>query len=171
MQPECACPAAYPPWQDEDVDLGGQCVFRTPIPSFLHMPIAYELQLERQQRSLQQLGLRECWPGLAFIRTGMFGGAMLRLIEDTASLSRHVSHLPSPYRVRARLHPGGIGSLRQTVREVQASLLDHGRMPKELWLAHLTCPRCADARGGEKILLLRHWTPSPRLRRGQDDRN
>jgi hypothetical protein len=170
MGPECGCPDAYPAWRDEDVDLGGQCIYRTPVPTFLHMPIAYELQVERQQRNLRQLGLRERWPGLAFIRTGMLGGSMIRLIEDASSLSRHVAHLPRPYWVRARLHEGGIGSLRQSVRDVQASLLDRGCMPKELWLAHLTCPRCAEPKGGEKILLLRHWKPSPRLRRGQADR-
>lgn len=165
MSAECGCPAAYPDWQDEDIDLGGWCIYRTPIPSFLHMPIAYELQLQRQQENLRQLGLRERWPGLAFIRTGMFGGSMLRLIEETPSLSRHVSHLPGPYWIRVHLHHGGVGSLRPAVRDMQAFLLDHGRMPKELWLAHLTCPRCAEARGGEKILLLRHWQVSPRLGR------
>jgi len=161
---ECGCPSTYPAWHDQDVNLGGHCIYRVPIPTFLHMPIAFELQLQRQQAALQQLGLRERWPGFALVRTGMFGGTAVRLIEDTSSLSRHVSHFPIPYWLRAHLHPGGIGTLRPAVREMQAYLLDHGRMPRDLYLSHLTCPRCADERGGEKILLLRHWTESAKLK-------
>jgi hypothetical protein len=162
---ECGCPSAYPSWHDQDVDLEGSCIYQEAVPMFLHMPIAYELHAQRQQANLERLGLRERWPGLVLIRTGLFRGLMIRLIEEASSLSRRVTHLPAPYRVRAHLHQGGIGTIRQPVRDIQADLLAHGCMPKELLLCHLTCPRCADRRGGEKILLLRHWKQSPRLQR------
>ena len=162
---ECGCPSTYPAWSDEDVDLGGHCVYQVPIPTFLHMPIGYELQLQRQQTALQRLGLHEHWPGFAMARTGMFGGTVVRLIEDTSSLSRHVTHFPTPYWLRAHLHHGNVSTLHPAAREMQGRLLDRGCMPRELFLAHLTCPRCADGRGGEKILLLRRWTASPRLRK------
>jgi len=162
---ECGCPSTYPAWHDQDVDLSGFCIYQNPIPTFLHMPIAYELQLQRQQSALQRLELRERWPGLALIRTGMFRGTMTRLLEDASSLSRHVTHLPNPYWVRAHLHRGDIGTLRRTARDMQGLLLESGRMPKELFLCHLTCPRCAARRDGEKMLVLRHWKESPRLQR------
>jgi hypothetical protein len=160
---ECGCPSSYPEWNDEDVDLGGHCIHRISIPTFLHMPIGYELHLQRQQANIERLGLRELWPGLALTRTGMLRGSITRLIEDVGSLSRHVTHLPHPYLVRAHLHCGNLGTAHKAVREMQGWLLDNGRMPGELLLCHLTCPRCADRRGGEKILLLRHWRHSRML--------
>jgi hypothetical protein len=42
-------------------------------------------------------------------------------------------------------------------------LLDSGRMPKEMYLAYLTCPACSEERGGDRILLLRRWRASGRL--------
>ena len=39
-----------------------------------------------------------------------------------------------------------------------------GKMPKELYISHLTCQRCEEERGSEKILLVRRWVESPRLK-------
>jgi hypothetical protein len=44
-------------------------------------------------------------------------------------------------------------------------LLDSGDLPKEIYLSYLTCPRCSEERGGERILLLRRWKASNRLSR------
>jgi hypothetical protein len=49
--------------------------------------------------------------------------------------------------------------------QLQAKLFDIGKMPKELYICHLTCLRCADERGGDKILLLRRWVESPTLKK------
>lgn len=126
----------------------------------MHMPLGYEIYLQRQQRAIEQLQLREPWPGLVLTRTGIFRGSITRLLEDVQSMSRHVGYFPQPYPVRAYLHPGNIGTVRQSIRLVQAQLLDDGCMPKELYLCYLTCPRCAEMRGGDKILILRHWQKS-----------
>ncbi len=167
---ECGCPASYPAWDREDIDLGGWCSHSLPIPTLLHMPLAYEAYLQRQNRALEQLQLQERWPGLVLTRTGLWRGRILRLLEDGASLSRHVRYLPTPFTVRAALHHGNVSTIRAVVREIQMSLLDSGRMPKELYLCHLTCPRCESERGGEKILLLRRWVESPTLKQRQQKR-
>lgn len=167
---ECGCPSSYPAWHDEDVDLGGYFVHTLPIPTLLHMPLAYEMYLHRQQQAVQQLQLTEPWPGLVLARTGLFRGSITRLLEDTGSMSRHVQHWPRPYRMLAYLHHGNVSTMRHAIREVQAKLLDAGRMPRELYLCHLTCPRCAEERGGEKILLLRHWRESGLLKKRIGDR-
>lgn len=160
---ECGCPSAYPDWHGQDIDLGGRCIHRVSVPMLLHMPIGYDAQVRRQQENLDRLGLRETWPGLALVRTGMLRGNIIRLLENAQSPSHHVSWLPRPYQVRAHLHNGGLGSLRPVLRDMQARLLDEGRMPGELLLGHLTCARCAEQRGGEKILLLRRWRESATL--------
>lgn len=129
------------------------------------MPLGYEIYVHRQQRLLEQLHLRELWPGLVLTRTGLLRGSITRLLEDTPSLSRHVGYLPTPFQVRAHLHHGAVATIRQAVQVMQAQLLDGGCMPKELYLCYLTCPRCAPERGGEKILLLRHWQKSGLLGR------
>lgn len=162
---ECGCPSSYPPWHDEDVDVGGHCVHTLPVAMLLHMPLAYEMYLQRQQQQVRDLQLTERWPGLVLIRTGLLRGSITRLLEDAGSMSRHVHHWPRPYPVLAYLHEGGIGTIRNSVRKIQEKLLDSGRMPKELYLCHLTCPRCAEERGGEKILLLRHWKESGLLKK------
>jgi hypothetical protein len=71
--------------------------------------------------------------------------------------------LEADFKVRGFLHPGGIGTLKKSLRQLQNTLFDMGRMPKELYLCYLTCPVCSDSKGGEKILLLRRWRQSPTL--------
>ena len=165
MRLECGCPGSFPGWHDQDIALGGQRVHSVSVPMFLHMPIGYELQVERQRQTLERLKLTERWPGMVLLRTGLFRGKLLRLLESTTSPARGLEYLPNPFQVRGFLHEGGVGSLSQSVRWMQTGLVEAGKRPLELYLSHLTCPRCAAARGGEKILLLRHWVESPALLR------
>ena len=164
---DCACPTSYPDWNGQDIDLGGWCTHTLTFPCLFHMPVGYEANLQRQNRALEQLQLKERWPGLVLTRTGMFRGSITRLLEDDSSLSRHVRYLSAPFMVRAVLHHGNVSTLRTPLRETQMALLDAGRMPREVYLCHLTCPRCEEARGGEKILLLRRWVESPTLQKRQ----
>ncbi len=162
---DCGCPDDYPQdWSGNDIDLGGQFIHRLPIPTPLHMPLAFEVYLQRQQRSILDLDLRERWPGMVLVQTGLWRGAITRLLDDDeASPSHLVSYLPTPYPVRALLHQGNVSTIRPSLRQLQQGLLDSGRMPGALYLSHLTCPRCSEERGGERILLLRHWQESPLL--------
>jgi len=165
MMLECGCPGEYPDWHNKDVDLAHHAAHMLPIASFLHMPLSFELYKERQQREIEQLELNERWPGFALTRTGLLRGKLIRLLEDCESPSRHFLRLPADFQLHGMLHQGGIGTLRKTVRSQQELLLDSGRMPKKIYLAYLTCPNCADERGGERILLLRQWRASQRLAR------
>ncbi|HEC18726.1 MAG TPA: hypothetical protein ENI97_05225 [Gammaproteobacteria bacterium] len=160
---ECGCPGEYPDWHGQDVDLAFHTAHVLPIASFLHMPLSFETYRQRQQDEIEQLELHERWPGFALTRTGWLRGKMIRLLEDKESPSRHFQHLPMDFQLQGFLHEGGIGTLRKSVREQQMRLLDNGRMPKEMYLAYLTCPRCSEERGGERILLLRRWRSSGRL--------
>jgi hypothetical protein len=162
---DCGCPGDYPDWHQRDIDLSHQAAHILPIASFLHMPLAYEVYRQRQQQEIEQLDLHEQWPGFALTRTGWLRGSLLRLLTDSESPSRHFTHLAGDFHLHGRLHAGGIGTLRDSVREQQMQLLDSGRMPAEMYLSYLTCPRCSAARGGEKILLLRRWRANPRLAR------
>lgn len=161
---ECRCPVRLPDWDGRDVDLSGACVHRQPIKTFFSMPIAFDMYQERQRQEVEALELTEPWPGLVLARIGAFGGELLRLLaDDSQSLSRRVQHLAGPFQARGLLHNGGIGSIRESYLDLQRALLEHGRMPKELYIAHLTCPVCAERKGGDKILLLRRWVESRRL--------
>jgi hypothetical protein len=160
---ECGCPGDYPDWHQQDVDLSHHAAHVLPIPTFLHMPLSYDLYRQRQQGEIEQLELREIWPGFALTRTGFFRGRLIRLLENGESPSRHVTNLEGSLKLYGLLHEGGIGTIREPVRQQQMALLDKGRMPKELYLSYLTCPRCSEQRGGEKILLLRRWKDNPRL--------
>jgi len=162
-QEGCPCPERYPDWDGQDVDLGGWCVHQMPIKTFFHMPIAYDMYLAKQAENVAQLGLRERWPGLVLTRTRLFGGSLTRLLEDAESPSRLVHYLPSPFNVSVFLHHGGIGSVSKAVHEHQIRLVEQGRRPKELYLAHLTCPVCEQRKGGDKILVLRRWVASRRM--------
>lgn len=160
---DCGCPGNYPDWQNQDIDLSHHAAHIFPIASFLHMPLSYELYRQRQQQEIEQLELHERWPGFTLTRTGLLRGRSIRLLENGESPSRHFSHLDGNFRCHAMLHHGGIGTIRTSVREQQMKLLDSGRMPKEIYLGYLTCPRCCEDRGGEKILLLRRWRTNQRL--------
>lgn len=163
MRLECGCPGSIPDWHDQDITLTGQLVHTTSAPMFLHMPIGYELRVERQRQTLERLKLTERWPGMVLMRTGLLRGKLLRLLEPATSPARGLEYLPNPFHLRGCLHQGGIGSLAVSVRRIQTDLIRTGKRPLELYLSHLTCPRCAAARGGEKILLLRRWVESPAL--------
>jgi hypothetical protein len=165
---ECGCPESFPDWHDKDVDLGGHPIHRLPIPMLLYMPLAYELYVQKQRQALDNLNLCERWPGLRLTRAGLLRGSLTCLLEDSQSLSRHVGHLPHPFHIRGRLHHGNVSTIRDSVRQVQMSLLDSGRMPKELYLCHLSCPHCSTQKGGDKILLLRRWQPSRTLKNKLD---
>lgn len=160
---DCGCPGDYPNWQDQDIDLSHHAAHVLPIPTFLHMPLSYEIYRQRQQQEITQLELRERWPGFTLTRTGLLRGRVIRLLEDSESPSRHFAHLDNNFQLHALLHHGGIGTIRNSLREQQMKLLDSGRMPKEVYLCYLTCPRCYEERGGEKILLLRRWRQNQRL--------
>jgi len=167
---DCGCPGDYPDWQGRDIDLAHQTAHTLPIASFLFMPLAYDTYRQRQQVDIEQLELEECWPGFALSRTGLFSGRLIRLLKDSRSPSRHVGNLPGNFQLNVQLHEGGIGTIRDTVRPQQMTLLDNGRMPKEIYMAHLTCPRCAERRGGERIMVLRRWEENPRLKHQQSKR-
>ncbi len=163
MTLNCGCPPAYPDWHDTDIDLGGFRIHTLPIPMLIHMPLAYEIYLQRQQAAIDALQFKEPWPRLILTRSGVLRGSITRLLEDAPSMSRHVHNFPSPYMVRAFLHHGNVSMLSNPVRGMQMDLMEEGRIPKDLYLCHLTCPVCCEERGGDKILLLRHWRVSPRL--------
>ena len=166
----CGCPEEFPDWDGQDLDLGGQTVHTLPIPMLMHMPLAYELYVKRQQEAVVRLGLQEKWPGLVFARAGFFRGAIVRLLDNVRSPARHVHVLPRPFRVRAALHHGNISTGRKVIQGMQMALLDAGRRPKELYFSYLTCPHCSADRGGEKMLFLRRWEESAVLKRRLDQR-
>jgi len=72
--------------------------------------------------------------------------------------------LPTPFHVRVRLFHGDVSEMRQEVRLMQSEILDEGLLPKELYLSYLTCPQCEEERGGKRLMILRRWVKSPKLK-------
>ena len=165
MTPACGCPGNFPDWDKQDVDLGGILTHLLSIPMLMHMPLAYGLYLGRQQQMIEQLGLEERWPGLVLTRTGFFRGSLTRLLENARSPARNLRILPRPFWVYAALHQGNLSTGHKVIQHMQMKIVDAGRRPRELYLCYLTCPQCADMRGGEKILFLRRWEDSAILQR------
>lgn len=165
MEQNCACPRDFPDWHNQDVDLGGQLVHAKGIPLFLHMPLALEACVERQRQTLERLNLEECWPGLVLTQSAAFRGSILRLLKPALCPAHGLELLPSPFQLRAYLHQGDIGTISAGVKQIQQEIVREGRRPLELYLSYLTCPRCSDMRGGDKILLLRRWVESPALQK------
>ncbi|WP_455208290.1 hydrolase [Kaarinaea lacus] len=163
MTSQCSCPTKYPNWHEQDLDLSGKPIHALKIPCFLYMPLSYETYTQKQYSDIEQLELEEEWPGLVFTRTGFLRGEILRLLKSGNSPSRFVRTLEGSFRVRGYLHNGGIGTIKQSTRELQIQLFDLGRMPKELYLCYLTCPICHELKGGDKILLLRRYKESSTL--------
>ena len=163
MTGTCPCPTHYPQWHDQDIDLSGKPVHVLKIASFLYMPLSYDLYTQKQATEIEQLELEEQWPGFVLTRTGLLRGEIIRLLKSGESPSRFVRFLEGSFKVRGYLHDGGIGTIKESTRQLQMKLFDMGRMPKELYLCYLTCPLCAEKKGGDKILLLRRWQESSTL--------
>jgi len=160
----CGCPSKYPSWNHEDVDIGAWLVHEQKAPMFLHMPIGYEAWLDRQHKDIKRLELNEKWPGFCLTRSALFRGKILCPLQEEHSLARNTYRLSNPYYLRVQVFNGDIGGIKDTVRSMQSSLLDEAKLPKELYLSYLTCPQCQGERGGNKIMLLRHWVESPKLK-------
>lgn len=165
MTNQCLCPSHYPRWHEQDVDLSGKVAHILKIPCFLYMPLSYEIYIQKQQQAVKQLELTEQWPDFVLTRTGLLRGEIIRVLQSGDSPSRFVQSLPGSFKLRGFLHNGGIGTIKESTRMLQMELFDMGRMPKELYLCHLTCPLCREAKGGDKILLLRRWQDSATLSR------
>ena len=159
----CGCPATYPDWRNADIDLGGQLAHKLSIPMLMHMPIGYENYLLKQKNDIEKLELHEAWPGFNLTRTGAFRGQMLCPLAEEKSPARNIMVLPTPFHLRTRLFHGDVEAMRGEVRAIQSELLDEGLMPKELYLAYLTCPLCEEERGGKRMLIMRRWIKSNKL--------
>ncbi len=162
---ECGCPSDYPDWDGQDVNLGGWLAHEMRAPMFLHMPIGFEACLHRQHQDIERLGLTPRWPGFVLSRSAMFRGAILCPLAEERSAARHVRRLPNPFRLRTRIIHGDVGQIQTDVKRMQSELLDAGCMPRELYLAYLTCPVCEEKRGGKRIMILRRWIPSEKLKK------
>jgi len=165
MTTQCACPTDYPDWHEQDVDLSGKLVHALKIPSFMYMPLSYEVYVQKQTKDIEQLELEEQWPGFVMTKTGFLRGEILRLLKPANSPSRFVRTLDGTSTFRGFLHKGGIGTIKESTRRLQNQLFDMGRMPKDMYLCYLTCPICSEQKGGDKILLLRRWQESKTLAR------
>ena len=171
MTTECACPNDYPDWHEQDVNLSGTLVHGLKLPCFLFMPLSYELYVQKQSQALEQLELDEQWPGFVLTRTGLLRGEILRLLKPATSPSRFVRALDGTAQFRGYFHNGGIGRIKESTRKLQNQIFDQGRMPKEMYLAYLTCPACSEKKGGDKILILRRWQESKTLARRIEKQN
>ena len=160
----CGCPDKVPDWHDHDIDLSGHAALIMGLPTFLHMPMGYDVYRGRVRHLIQQLELQESWPGITLTRTGWWRGEIIALLANAESPSHQVQRLPASFMLRGMLHKGGMETIRKSVRELQSDLLDHARLPKELYLAYLTCPNCRDQRGGDQVILLRRYQESSRLK-------
>jgi len=161
---DCYCPTSIPDFHLKDVDLSGAAVHRFPLAAFFFMPLSFHHYAERQRQAIIELDVQERWPGLLLSHTGMFRGSIMRVLQNADSPSRFVSVLGADFHLQGYLHKGGIGTLKTSIRALQNHLFDQGRMPKEMYLSYVTCPRCQDEKGGEQILLLRRYQESPTLK-------
>jgi len=160
----CGCPSQWPSWRG-DVDLGGMLVHEMPAPMFLHMPIGLEACLDRQVQDIARIGATERWPGFVLVRSAMFRGRLLAPLVDERIPARRVVRLAMPFWLRVRLVEGDVAAIKPIVQRMRSELLREARMPAELYLAYLSCPRCADARGGVKIMVLQRWRESEKLKK------
>ncbi|MDQ6975735.1 MAG: hypothetical protein Q9M22_04120 [Mariprofundaceae bacterium] len=159
----CGCPSTFPDWHKKDVNLAGHLVHGQKQSMFMHMPIGHEAKLDLQFKDMQRLDLHARWPGFVLSRSAMFRGQLLCLLSEEHSPARSVFCLPRPFNLRVALFHGDVADVRLSVAKMQSALLDEGKMPKSLFLAYLTCPRCQDERGGMQVMLLRQWIANEKL--------
>jgi len=164
----CPCPEEYPNWDGESVNIGGHCVHEMKISSFFHMPIAYDMYVKKQVDNIHNLELEERWPGFIMTKTGMFGGKIIRILKDAQSPSRLVHYVAGDFLLMAQMHDGGIGTVPKAAHKMQIAMVEKGCMPKELYLAHLTCDVCRDRKGGDKVLMLRRYTANKRIQQNME---
>jgi len=151
----CPCPTEWPDWDGRDVDLSAALVHVMPIRTLFNMPLGYESFHQRQAAEIGNLEVKERWPGVVLSHVGWFKGRLLRVLDEEQAVPPHhrIERLPTPFRLRARLHRGNVSTIREPYLALQRDLV------------YLTCPACEAAKGGEQILMLRRWEESPRLQR------
>src|SRR3569833_3339691 len=115
----CACPPRYPDWNGWDVDLVGTLVHTLAIPMLMHMPLAYGVYLEKQQRMLMQLHLAEQWPGLVLTRTGFFRGSLTRLLEQTQTPTHKQQTHTKPNKKKTTKQHGNLSTGHKVIQQMQ----------------------------------------------------
>jgi len=154
-QKKCKCPEIEDQdWHLKDLDWSGKFFYFEDLPHFFNVPLGLEKKQEEMKAQIVRKGYSIVNEDMILHEPGLFRGRLLLEIEDPEQYDANVLQFENA-RILTRVHHGGSGGLKESLDELKAFTQDRTHvLPGAIYYWHVTCPKCAKERGGDKTVLL-----------------
>ena len=148
---EC-CPTFAPgPWQERIVALDGKQFVRDRVRSFLRIPLNFGATMARNLAAIRQAGA-EAKDMLVLSDENSLWGADLYLEVAREVPGLRMATLPGTFLAQA--YEGSYRDIPQWIADLKTRVANRGRTMKRLLFWYTTCPKCAQKRGKNVVVLL-----------------
>ena len=148
---EC-CPTFDPgPWQERIVALDGKQFVRDRVRSFLRVPLNFGATMARNLAAIRQAGA-EAKDMLVLSDENSLWGADLYLEVAREVPGLRMATLPGTFLAQA--YEGSYRDIPQWIADLKTRVANRGRTMKRLLFWYTTCPKCAQKRGKNVVVLL-----------------
>ncbi len=148
---EC-CPTFDPgPWQERIVALDGKQFVRDRVRSFLRIPLNFGATMARNLAAIRQAGA-EAKDMLVLSDENSLWGADLYLEVAREVPGLRMATLPGTFLAQA--YEGSYRDIPQWIADLKTRVANRGRTMKRLLFWYTTCPKCAQKRGKNVVVLL-----------------
>ena len=147
---EC-CPTFDPgPWQERIVALDGKQFVRDRVRSFLRIPLNFGATMARNLAAIRQAGA-EAKDMLVLSDENSLWGADLYLEVAREVPGLRMATLPGTFLAQA--YEGSYRDIPQWIADLKTRVANRGRTMKRLLFWYTTCPKCAQKRGKNVVVL------------------
>ena len=148
---EC-CPTFDPgPWQERIVALDGKQFVRDRVRSFLRIPLNFGATMARNLAAIRQAGA-EAKDMLVLSDENSLWGADLYLEVAREVPGLRMATLPGTFLAQA--YEGSYRDIPKWIADLKTRVANRGRTMKRLLFWYTTCPKCAQKRGKNVVVLL-----------------
>lgn len=151
----CHCPEINDrDWRLQDLDWSGKIFYFDYLPHILNAPLGFDKRLQDMKSQIGRKGYKCVNPQMVLYLPGMFQGRLLMEIEDPEQYDANVEIFENA-RILTRVHKGPSSRIGNTVEELKAFVQDRTHiLPTIIYRWPVTCPICANQKGGDKTILL-----------------
>ncbi len=151
----CDCPEIKDQdWHNKEMNWSGKIFYFEDVPHFLNIPLGLEKRQHGMLEAIQRKGYTIANREMILHQPGLFKGRILIEIDDPEQYDANVIQLENT-RVLTRVYHGSRAGIKNAVEELKVFAQDRVHvLPGTIYLWYVTCPKCAQSRGGDKTVLL-----------------
>ncbi|MBU0519587.1 hypothetical protein KKA00_05495 [bacterium] len=152
----CSCPEVEVKeieWHNKDMDWSGKFFYFEDVRHAFNVPLGLEAKRTEMKQDIERKGYTMINPDLTLHESGMFTGRIFVEIENPEQLDANVIQFGDA-RILTRYYKGSAAGMKRALEELKTFTLDKTHiLPRSIYIWHLTCPKCAGKRGGDKSIL------------------